>query len=154
MVSANELPNNRTILLSNEQRKKSNQSPGNRTQKDLTEDQKKKLHNRICTIKQRMRCYQHEITKKNIENRFNYTDMKMILKRLNIPVNLLNKSTSTRTNTTTLFIGIGYPENMDIYKPKTATLFSTEHYRQLMRQTQRRARTDRYNSQQRSTKRT
>ena len=139
------------IFPSNEQQKISNQSTRNRTQTDITEDEKKKIHNRTCTRKQRMRCYQHEIIKKNIDNRFSYTDMKKILKRLNIPATLLNKSTLPTSNATTLFIGIRYPENMQIYIRKTSKLFSTEHYQQFMEQKQR---NNRHEDHRRSSKRT
>ena len=49
---------------------------------ELTNEEKKKIHNQSCTRKQRARCYRHEVIRRNIDNRFSYTDMKDILKRL------------------------------------------------------------------------
>jgi hypothetical protein len=103
----------------------------NRT--ELTELEKKKIHNRTCTIKQRQRCYRNEIIRQDIDNRFSATSIKKILKDLNIPVTLVNKFTSRITNKTTLFIGIKDPTHMDIYERVTSKLFSTGHFREFIR---------------------
>jgi hypothetical protein len=117
----------------------------NRT--ELTELEKKKIHNRTCTIKQRQRCYRNEIIRQDIDNRFSATSIKKILKDLNIPVTLVNKFTSRITNKTTLFIGIKDPTHMDIYERVTSKLFSTGHFREFIRkrrQTQQRTHRQEY----------
>ncbi|CAF2168521.1 unnamed protein product [Rotaria magnacalcarata] len=46
---------------------------------ELTSAQKKKIHNRSCTIKQRYSYYRHELTFRNIDRRFTIRKIKNIL---------------------------------------------------------------------------
>ncbi|CAF5174316.1 unnamed protein product, partial [Rotaria magnacalcarata] len=71
----------------------------------LSNEERKKIHNRTCTIKQRRRYYQYEIICRNIDRRFSISDIKRILQQHNILFNLINFSSSINRDKT-LYIGI------------------------------------------------
>ena len=98
----------------------------NRT--DITDMEKKKIHNRSCTRKQRRKAYRHEIIKRDIYKRFTITDIKNVLRQLKIDFSIVNTTISQRTNTTTLFIGIKTQELIPQYEAQLQYLFTREHY--------------------------
>jgi hypothetical protein len=129
--SSNTIPA-QTVSTSTERQyagQSSNQVIYNRQQ--LTKEEKKKMHNRNCTLKQRKRCYRIEIIRRNIDNRFSITKIKQILKQLNVPFNIVNKSTSSISKKTSLFIGMKDPLQLNIYERATRGLFSKEHYNEM-----------------------
>ncbi|CAF3999830.1 unnamed protein product, partial [Rotaria sordida] len=87
--------------------------------KQLSQEEKKKIHNRSCTIKQRRRYYQHEIIIKNIDKRFKIREIKDILRHKNISFFAVNISTSSTANKRKLYIGIRDPSKLSSYKIQT-----------------------------------
>jgi hypothetical protein len=109
----------------------------NSDREQLTDAQKKKIHNRSCTLKQRRRYYRNEIIRRGIDDRFTINRIKGILRQLNIPFNVINKSTSEITNKTSLYIGIQDPPQIETYERATRNLFTTQHYNELKHRQQR-----------------
>jgi hypothetical protein len=103
------------------------------TQEQLTNAQKRKIHNHSYAIRQRRRCYKHEIVCSNIDPGFKITTIKSILRQINVPFNLINMSTSKSTHRTTLFIGIKNSTEIRRYEEQIKNLFNNEHYKQLHR---------------------
>ncbi|CAF1102795.1 unnamed protein product [Rotaria sordida] len=102
--------------------------------KQLSQEEKKKIHNRSCTIKQRRRYYQHEIIIKNIDKRFKIREIKDILKLKNISFFAVNISISSTTNKRKLYIGIRDPSKLSSYKIQTEGLFTRNHYEAFRRE--------------------
>ncbi|CAF0768874.1 unnamed protein product [Adineta steineri] len=59
---------------------------------ELYEQERKKIHNRSCTIKQHRRYYRNELIFKDIDQRFTLKQIKTILKQHQIPVYIVNTS--------------------------------------------------------------
>ncbi|CAF1654264.1 unnamed protein product [Rotaria magnacalcarata] len=97
----------------------------------LSNEERKKIHNRTCTIKQRHRYYRHELTFRNIDRRFTIRKIKNILRQYDISFYAVNISTSTTTNTKQLYVGIRDPSLIQEYDQRTRTLFSTHHYNKI-----------------------
>ena len=57
----------------------------------------KKAQNRICTIKQRKRNYEHEIIRRDIDSRFTINMVKEIRKRFDVPYKAVNITKSRMT---------------------------------------------------------
>ncbi|CAF1575156.1 unnamed protein product [Rotaria magnacalcarata] len=95
----------------------------------LTREQRKRIHNRSCTLKQRNRYYRNELIFYNIDHRFTIQRIKSILRQLNIYFYVINTSTSAE-NQKTLYVGIRDPSLLQTYKEQTRNLFSTRHYLQ------------------------
>jgi hypothetical protein len=98
---------------------------------ELSQAERKKIHNRSSTLRQRKRCYQHEIIRRNIDGRFTYTQVKNILRQHHIPFNLVNITRSKVTEKYSLYIGIRDPLNLRTYTNKTRYLFTVQHYKEL-----------------------
>ncbi|CAF2167028.1 unnamed protein product [Rotaria magnacalcarata] len=96
----------------------------------LRQQSQRTIHNRTCTIKQRRRYYQYEITRRNIGRRFSISDIKRILRQNNTLFNLINFSASINPDKT-LYIGIRDQTKLQEYNIKTQTLFTTDHYNKL-----------------------
>ncbi|CAF4673538.1 unnamed protein product, partial [Rotaria sp. Silwood2] len=60
----------------------------------LTIQERKKIHNRSNTLKQRQRSYKHEIIQRDIDKRFTITNIKNILRKHNIKFCAINTSIS------------------------------------------------------------
>ncbi|CAM4942785.1 unnamed protein product [Rotaria socialis] len=97
----------------------------------LSNEERKKIRNRTCTIKQRHRYYRHELTFRNIDRRFTIRKIKNILRQYDISFYAVNVSTSTTTNTKQLYVGIRDPSLIQEYDQRTRTLFSTHHYNKI-----------------------
>ncbi|CAF3398651.1 unnamed protein product [Rotaria sp. Silwood2] len=97
----------------------------------LSEAERRKIHNRSCTIRQRRRYYRHEIIRRNIDGRFTITQIKNILRQLYIPFNVVNISRSNITHKYSLYIGLRNPSKLHVYQYQTRYLFTTEHYNEL-----------------------
>ncbi|CAF3894331.1 unnamed protein product [Rotaria sordida] len=100
---------------------------------ELTSEQKKKIHNKTCTLRQRQRCYKHELIFKNIDRRFTIRKIKNILRQHNISfyANAVNTSISRKTNKKQLYVGIREPSLLEDYKAQTKHFFTAKHYHRL-----------------------
>ncbi|CAF0804052.1 unnamed protein product [Rotaria sordida] len=107
-----------------------NQDESKNPREKLSDDQRKKIHNRSCTIKQRKRYYRNELIFKNIDHRFSIKQIKMILQQQQIPFYVVNTTTTT-TNKRTLFVAIRNSESINIYEQQSRDLFTTTHYEKL-----------------------
>ncbi|CAF3015955.1 unnamed protein product [Rotaria sp. Silwood2] len=97
----------------------------------LSKEERKKIHNRTCTLKQRRHYYRCEIIRRNIDRRFSICEIKNILRQNNILFYVINISTSSINHNKTLYIGIRDESKLEEYQIKTKTLFTTDHYNQL-----------------------
>ncbi|CAF3260631.1 unnamed protein product [Rotaria sp. Silwood2] len=68
------------------------------THEALTVEQKRRIHNRSCTLRQRNRYYRHELTFLNIDRRFTIRQIKSILRQYDVSFYAVNISTSTTTS--------------------------------------------------------
>ncbi|CAF1489234.1 unnamed protein product [Rotaria sordida] len=96
--------------------------------KELSAEERKKLHNKTCTLKQRKRYFRFQITREDIDKRFTTKQIKKILKQHNIPVTAV--SFSSRTNKKALIIGLKEITKLSIYENIVADLFTKQHYEQ------------------------
>lgn len=96
----------------------------------LTEAERKHIHNRSCTIKQRTRYYKHSIIINNIDRRFTIKQIKNILRSYNISFYAVNFSTSSDTHQRSLHIGIRDPSKLNDYTNEIHHLFTRSHYHQ------------------------
>ncbi|CAF1282737.1 unnamed protein product [Rotaria sordida] len=110
---------------------KSNTSTKPKYEKELSAEERKKLHNRTCTLKQRTRYFHHKITKKNIDKRFTIKQIKKILKQHDIPVTAVNFLRSPNTNEKTLAIGLKDITKLSTYEDIVVDLFTKQHYEQI-----------------------
>ncbi|CAM4822270.1 unnamed protein product [Rotaria magnacalcarata] len=94
----------------------------------LTIDEKRKIHNRSCTLKQRKKLYRHEFIRRGIDNRFSISQIKQILRAHKINFLAINKATSSTTNRTSLYIGIENRTLLSQAEHATRHLFTTAHY--------------------------
>ena len=122
--SSNGTPSSNGIFSSNEILSSNGQLIG----QTLTVEQRKKIHNRSCTVKQRQRAYQKELIFRNIEKRFSITQIKKILKESDIDRSAVNKWTS-RSNQTSLYIGVKDGTRLEEYKSRLQHGFKPEYYR-------------------------
>ncbi|CAF3266164.1 unnamed protein product [Rotaria sp. Silwood2] len=99
----------------------------------LPAEQRKRIHNRSCTLKQRRRYYQSEIIIKNIDKRFTIREIKDILKYQNVSFYAVNTSISSRTNERTLYIGIRDITKLSLYEHEIKQLFTSSYFRQFQR---------------------
>jgi hypothetical protein len=97
----------------------------------LTDEERRKIHNRRCTLKQRNRMYKHEIIRRGIDHRFSVTDIKKILRERSIIFCGVNIATSSQTHKTSVYIGIKDQRLLSKYEHKTRNLFTSDHYREL-----------------------
>lgn len=120
----------RTVIIKNNISINNNQ-PNN----PLTEAERKHIHNRSCTLKQRKRYYRDEILIHNIDRRFTIKQIKNILRSYNISFYAVNFSTSLDTHQRSLRIGIRDPSKFDYYQNEIKHLFTTSHYRHITKHT-------------------
>ncbi|CAF3051341.1 unnamed protein product [Rotaria sp. Silwood2] len=107
-----------------------NQNESQHPHEELSADQRRKIHNRSCTIKQRKRYYRSELIFENIDHRFSIKQIKMILQQQQIPFYVLNTTTTT-TNKRKLFVAIRNPELIKRYEQQSRHLFTKAHYQEL-----------------------
>ena len=103
----------------------------NQQEEKLSAEQRKKIHNRSCTLRQRRRLYQNEIILRNIDRRFTITTIKQILQENHVVYCAVNNPTSKLTNKTSLFIGVEDKKLIPEYRNKIKHLFDSEHYEQI-----------------------
>jgi hypothetical protein len=102
------------------------------TQRDeLSAEEKRKIHNRTCTIKQRRRYYRNELIFEDIDRRFTIKQIKLILEQQQIPIYVVNAPKSKTTNKRTLFVAVRNPESIKIYEKQSRGYFTTQHYNEL-----------------------
>ncbi|CAF1219633.1 unnamed protein product [Rotaria sordida] len=65
---------------------------------ELSREERKRIHNCSCTLKQHKKLYQHEIIIHNIDHRFTITNIKMILRQNLLAFSAVNTSKLSRTN--------------------------------------------------------
>jgi len=97
---------------------------------ELTEEERRRIHNRSCTVKQRRRMYKHTITCRHFDPRFRIKDVKKILRKNHIDFLAVNPSKPS-SNGIKLFIGIKDKMKMEQYKRLLENYFTYEHYEQL-----------------------
>jgi len=103
------------------------QSSSNKTK--LSAEERKRIHNRACTRKQRQRYYRCEIIRRNVDRRFTPKKVKTILREHNISFSAVNdNSKSSTSNKITLYIGIKDADKIDEYEQIIQNLFTTAHY--------------------------
>ncbi|CAF1481892.1 unnamed protein product [Rotaria sordida] len=105
------------------------------TREELTVEQRKKIHNRSCTLRQRKRYYNHELILRNIYPRFRIQQIKSILKQIDIEFRAVNTSTSKISRKTSLYIGVTNPSELKLYETKTKNLFTRQNYYKIRHQT-------------------
>lgn len=105
----------------------------NKQHNPLTIEERKKIHNRSTTLKQRIRSYKHEIIQRHIDKRFTISDIKNVLRQNSIKFTAINTSTSSTTNDKSLYIGIKNEHLLETYKEKTKELFTTANYKEYKR---------------------
>jgi len=122
-------------LVNNEQRypsdRESSLTNGNRPDNNtkLSAEERKRIHNRACTIKQRKRYYQCEIIRRNVDRRFTPKKVKTILREHNISFSAVNDNSKTSTSKKiSLYIGIKEKDKIDEYEQIIQNLFTTAHY--------------------------
>lgn len=98
-------------------------------QNPLSAEERKRIHNRSCTRKQRTRQYKHQIVKRNIYHRFTITDIKKILRKYEIEFSAINVVTSSRDDQRTLYIGIKDKHLLVDYEETIQNLFTYGHYK-------------------------
>ena len=94
---------------------------------DLTTEEKKKLQNRRCTIKQREKNYRYEIVLRNINPSLKIIEMKHMLRNWKIEFTAINASTNETNGQRSLFIGMKSEEDVKKYWSKTEWLFRNEN---------------------------
>ncbi|CAF1045810.1 unnamed protein product [Rotaria sordida] len=98
--------------------------------RQLTKEEKHKIHNRACTLEQRKRYYQYGIKHRNIDKQFTIRNIKDILRQHRISFTAINFSTSSITHERTLYIGIKDASKLETYEIQIQNLFTREHYKQ------------------------
>ncbi|CAF3861592.1 unnamed protein product [Rotaria sp. Silwood1] len=99
----------------------------------LSKEERKRIHNRTCTKKQRKKNFQHEIIIRNIDRRFPIKKIKKILRQRSIEFSGVNTSKSSRPDRKHLYIGIKNKHLLSEYEQQIKYLFTTAHYNQLNR---------------------
>ncbi|CAF5005003.1 unnamed protein product [Rotaria sp. Silwood1] len=94
----------------------------------LSEEERKRIHNRSCTLKQRKRYYQNTIIINNIDRRFKIKQIKAIIRSYDVPFFAVNFSTSSTTRQRSLHIGIRDSSQIDHYHNRIKHLFTTSHF--------------------------
>jgi hypothetical protein len=97
----------------------------------LTEEERKKIHNRSCTVKQRKRIFRYEIKFTNIDKRFSIKKIKKILREKNVSFSGVNDPVSKTTNERLLYVGIKDPTKLKEYRRITKNLFTTSHFNRI-----------------------
>ena len=95
----------------------------------LSAEDRRRIHNRRCTLKQRRRSYTYEIIRRDVDRRFRITDVKRLLRDHCIPFLAVNISTSRVSGKTSIYIGIRDRANVRQYESMTRTWFTSQHYR-------------------------
>ncbi|CAF3648299.1 unnamed protein product [Rotaria sordida] len=121
---------------------------------ELSREERKRIHNRSYTLKQRKKLYQHEIIIHYIDHRFTITNIKTILRQNSVAFSAVNTSTSSRTNRRTLYIGTKHKHLLSEYEQQIKYLFTTEHYKQFKRFNRSSYKDDRHSHHHRDTHRT
>ena len=133
IISTNEtqLTNQQHIRLEPEEHERE-RIPETETE-ELSAEERKRIHNRSCTRKQRRRYYANEIIIKNIDDRFSIRAIKDILKYKNVSIFAVNKFISKKTNELSLAIGIRDTTKLSSYRMELRNLFSSSHFLQFQR---------------------
>jgi hypothetical protein len=96
----------------------------------LSEAERRKIHNKSCTRRQRTKAYTREIILYNIEKRFRVKMIKQMLKEHGVLITQVNPVKSKRTGQITLYIGIQEPVQVEKYE-EIKELFTYKNYRRL-----------------------
>ena len=118
LVYSNPTPN-RIVTL--------NGPPEQQEETILTPEERRVVHNRSCTLRQRRRLYQYKITCRDIDSRFPIRTIKQMLEDNHIHYKAVNTVKSHLKNKATLYIGVEDPK-MTRYTRFIQTLFNTENY--------------------------
>ncbi|CAF3420629.1 unnamed protein product, partial [Rotaria socialis] len=97
-------------------------------QKTLTKAERRRIHNRTYTLKQRKRYCKTEIIVSNIDRRFTIKEIKGIIKSYSVPYSAVNFSTSSNTRKRSVHIGIRNPSQLNDYQNQIDHLFTPSHY--------------------------
>lgn len=99
----------------------------------LTLAQRKQIHNRSCTLRQRRRLYEYKITCHDIDSRFAIRKIKQMLDEKNIPWTAVNTVKSQTPGKSTLYIGVESPSIARRHAAFVQTLFDTPNYNRIYR---------------------
>ncbi|CAF1434727.1 unnamed protein product [Rotaria sp. Silwood1] len=98
----------------------------------LSEEERKRIHNRSCTLKQRKRYYQNKIIINNIDRRFKIKQIKAIIRSYDVPFFAVNFSTSSTTRQRSLHIGIRDLSQIEHCHNCIKHLFTTSHFNEFI----------------------
>jgi hypothetical protein len=96
----------------------------------LSKAERRKIHNKSCTRRQRAKAYTREIILYNIEKRFPVKIIKQMLKEHGVLITQVNPVESMRTGQIILYIGIKQPVKKEKYE-ELQDLFTYQNYRRL-----------------------
>ncbi|CAF4290365.1 unnamed protein product [Rotaria magnacalcarata] len=85
-------------------------------QKTLTKAERRRIHNRTSTLKQRKRYYKTEIIISNIDRRFTIKEIKGIIKSYGVPYSAPNFSTSSTTQKRSVHNGMRNSSQINEYQ--------------------------------------
>lgn len=90
--------------------------------------QRRQIHNRTCTLRQRRRLYQHKVSCYDIDNRFSIRKIKQLLDDNHIQFTAVNTVRSKSTNKTILYVGVKDSTFIKQYQELIQHLFKTKNY--------------------------
>jgi hypothetical protein len=104
------------------------ESPERQTTSNLTLAERKQIHNRSCTLRQRRRLYEYKIVCRNIDSRFFIRKIKQMLDDNYIPFVAVNTVKSHTPGKSTLYIGVKDLTIVRRHQAFVQTLFDTRNY--------------------------
>ena len=107
-----------------------NEPPEHQQTTILPLEERRKIHNRSCTLRQRRRLYQYKITCRDIDSRFSIRKIKQMLDDNHIDFTAVNTVKSNSRNKAVLYIGVDDPA-IARYTPFIQTLFDTQNYNRI-----------------------
>lgn len=100
---------------------------------ELTPTERKRIHNRSSTLRQRRRLFKHKITCYNIDPRFCIRKIKQMLDDNYINFTPVNTVKCRYTNKTILYIAVEDRQSVQQHQALIYTLFTTRNYNKIYR---------------------
>ncbi|CAF1587901.1 unnamed protein product [Rotaria magnacalcarata] len=97
-------------------------------QQTLTKAERRRIHNRTSTLKQRKRYYKTEIIISNIDRRFTTKEIQGIIKSYGVPYSAANFSTSSTIRKRSVHIGMRKSSQINDYQHRIDHLFTTSPF--------------------------
>ena len=98
---------------------------------NLSTADRKKIHNRSCTLRQRRRLYEYKITCPEIDSRFAIRTIKQMLDDHHINFTAVNTVKSRSNSKAVLYIGVDDSTAIQTYGTRVRALFTTENYNRI-----------------------